>query len=135
MNAQRRLSLLVAVGGSVVILGFVASICIPNRLGSHTSKGLSIVNNLRQIDGAIEQWALDNGKTGAVVVTWKDLAPYLKVSVSPDGEMKSVAGERYILKGLSNSPEAQLTRRLELWPRGTVLRLSTNWGFEAILPR
>ncbi len=32
------------------------------------------------------------------------------------------------------SPEAYLTHKVELWPAGSVLRLSTNGGFEVVSP-
>ncbi len=35
------------------------------------------VNNLRQIEGAKEQWALETGKTNGAVPTPGDLAPYV----------------------------------------------------------
>ncbi len=34
------------------------------------------LNKLRQIDGAKQQWALENNKTSDDTPTWKDLAPY-----------------------------------------------------------
>jgi hypothetical protein len=74
------------------------------------------------------QWALDNGQTGAVKVTEKNFAPYL---LHPP---KSVAGERHLLKTLVESPEAHLTHKLEPWPAGSVLRLSTNGGVEVSYP-
>ena len=38
------------------------------------------INNLRQIDAAKQQWALENNRTASAVPTAQDLAPYL-----PDG--------------------------------------------------
>ncbi len=43
-----------------------------NRLSAN-----ACINNLRQLDGAKEQWALEHGKKPGAVVTWKDIAPYL----------------------------------------------------------
>lgn len=44
------------------------------------------INNLRQIDAAIQQWALENGKDTTATVTEKDLTPYLKkYVVCPSG--------------------------------------------------
>lgn len=133
MSNRDRLSRLAAVGGTLIILAFVVSICIPNFISSPHSKTLVIINNLRQLDGAIQMWALDHGQTGAVLVTKQDLAPYLTHPPHLDGWVKPVAGERYILKGLYEPPEAELTRDLEGRPKGSVLRLSTN-GFDVILP-
>jgi hypothetical protein len=88
-----------------------------------------------QLDGAVQQWALDHGRTGAVVVTREDIAPYLRHSPDTNGWVKSVAGERYILKTITDSPEAHLTRDLEGRPKGTVIRLGTNMHVEIILPK
>jgi hypothetical protein len=54
-----------------------------------TDAGLTIIhrntciNNLRQIDGAKQQWALEKNKTLDAVPTVKDLLPYLKDGVFP----------------------------------------------------
>jgi hypothetical protein len=128
MNDRKRLSWLAMVGGVLILIALVLSICIPNYVGNSRSKTLEIVNNLRQLDGAMQQWAFEHGKTGAVMATEQDVAPYLRHSLKP------VAGERYILKTLSESPEAQLTHRLEGRPKGSVLRLNTNGAFDVILP-
>jgi len=41
------------------------------------------INNLRQIDGAKQQWALENQKTADAVPTAQDIAPYIKGDVLP----------------------------------------------------
>ena len=41
------------------------------------------INNLRQIDAAKQQWALENNKTDIVIPTTLDLLPYLKGGVFP----------------------------------------------------
>jgi chromosome segregation ATPase len=41
------------------------------------------INNLRQIDGAKQQWALEKNKTTDAVPTAQDLLPYLKDAVFP----------------------------------------------------
>jgi len=54
-----------------------------------TDAGLAIIhrntciNNLRQIDGAKQQWALEKNKAGDAVPTVKNLLPYLKGGVFP----------------------------------------------------
>ncbi|HRT56012.1 MAG TPA: hypothetical protein P5038_05240 [Candidatus Paceibacterota bacterium] len=39
---------------------------------------MACLNNLRSLDGAIQQWALQNQKPPGTVVTLNDLAPYLR---------------------------------------------------------
>jgi chromosome segregation ATPase len=41
------------------------------------------INNLRQIDGAIQQWALENRQAANSPVTLDQLAPYFKNSTAP----------------------------------------------------
>jgi len=41
------------------------------------------INNLRQIDAAKQEWALDNGKTAVAVPTVQDLMPYFADGVAP----------------------------------------------------
>jgi len=50
------------------------------------------VNNLRQIDAAKQQWALENNKTGNAVPTVQDLLPYLGgvFPVCPSGGVYSI---------------------------------------------
>src|SRR5437763_2172783 len=48
----------------VAIIGLLAAIAIPNFVKARTTaQKNSCINNLRQIDGAKEQWALENKKT------------------------------------------------------------------------
>src|SRR5438477_12065760 len=48
----------------VAIIGLLAAIAIPNFVRARTtSQRNACINNLRQIDGAKQQWALENHKT------------------------------------------------------------------------
>ena len=50
----------------VAIIGLLAAIAIPNFVKARNSAQTNAcINNLRQIDGAKEQWALENKKTSA----------------------------------------------------------------------
>jgi hypothetical protein len=126
-TGQRSFSRLWFVLAGVVGLLLLYILCIPNFVGSGTSKMNAILNNLRQLDGAKQQWALDHGRTGAVVVTTQDIAPYLP-------HFTTVAGERYILRTLAEVAEAQLTREVDGRPKGTVLRFGTNDSIEIVGP-
>jgi prepilin-type N-terminal cleavage/methylation domain-containing protein len=62
----------------VAIIGLLAAIAIPNFLRARsTSQQNACVNNLRQIDGAIQQWALEKGKGPTDVVAGTDIQPYM----------------------------------------------------------
>jgi prepilin-type N-terminal cleavage/methylation domain-containing protein len=62
----------------VAIIGLLAAIAIPNFVKARqNSQTNACINNLRQIDGAKQQWALENGKTGATTVGVTSITPYL----------------------------------------------------------
>jgi len=66
----------------VAIIGLLAAIAIPNVIRARTtSQKNACINNLRQIDGAIQQWALENKKDSAATVGFTDVSPYLKNAV------------------------------------------------------
>src|ERR1051326_8923181 len=50
-----------------------------------TPSATSCINGLRQLDGAKQQWALENSKTSNDIPEWDAITPYLKNPVScPD---------------------------------------------------
>ncbi|MGH7991931.1 MAG: type II secretion system protein [Limisphaerales bacterium] len=62
----------------VAIIGLLAAIAIPNFLRARsTSQQNACINNLRQIDGAVQQWALEEGKSPSDSVQGSDIKPYL----------------------------------------------------------
>ena len=62
----------------VAIIGLLAAIAIPNFVKARTqSQTNACINNLRQIDGAKQQWALETKQIGTVTPTEADLAPYV----------------------------------------------------------
>ena len=123
---QRSFSSLWWVLAAVIVVWLAWALFVPDFVRSGTTKTNGIFNNLRQLDGAKQRWALDHGRTGAVLVTIEDIAPYVLHSLLKAGSVKPIAGERYSLKTLNESPEAQLTHELDGRPKGTVLRLGTN---------
>ena len=66
----------------VAIIGLLAAIAIPNFIKARTTSQMNAcINNLRQVDGAIQQWALENKKDAAATVAYTDISGYLKNSV------------------------------------------------------
>ena len=62
----------------VAIIGLLAAIAIPNFIKARaTSQSNACINNLRQIDSANQQWALEHNKVDTDVPAGTDLAPYL----------------------------------------------------------
>lgn len=62
----------------VAIIGLLAAIAIPNFVRARTTAQTNTcINNLRQIDGAIQQWALENNASSGDTVVQGDIDPYL----------------------------------------------------------
>ncbi len=62
----------------VAIIGLLAAIAIPNFVRARkTSQTNACINNLRQIDGAKQQWALELGKSSADLPVDTDIQPFL----------------------------------------------------------
>jgi len=66
----------------VAIIGLLAAIAIPNFIKARaTSQQNACINNLRQIDGAINEWALETGQSnGATVSDVSVVSAYIKMN-------------------------------------------------------
>ncbi|OGW74592.1 MAG: hypothetical protein A2Z72_03660 [Omnitrophica bacterium RBG_13_46_9] len=64
----------------VAIIGLLAAIAIPNFVRARaTAQQNACIANLKQIDGAKQVWAIDQGKAESDTPTWANLTPdYLK---------------------------------------------------------
>ena len=66
----------------VAIIGLLAAIAIPNFVRARTTSQMNAcINNLRQIDGAVQQWALEQKKDVGATAVETDITPYLHNSV------------------------------------------------------
>jgi prepilin-type N-terminal cleavage/methylation domain-containing protein len=62
----------------VAVIGLLGAIAIPNLVQSRkTSQTTACINNLREIDNAKQEWALENGKSGSDTPQPSDIQPYL----------------------------------------------------------
>ncbi len=63
----------------VSLIGLLATIAVPSWLDARLNAQKSnCVNNLRQLDAAIQEYALENRKGLASLVNVADLVPYLR---------------------------------------------------------
>jgi type II secretory pathway pseudopilin PulG len=66
----------------VAIIGLLASMAIPHFARSRVeAHRVSCLNNLRQIEGAVQLWALETKKEGEQAVTYADISGYLRNAV------------------------------------------------------
>jgi len=88
----------------VAIIGLLAAIAIPNFVRARTTSQMNAcINNLRQIDGAIQQWALEQKKDPAALVTEADVIPFLKNSVvCPSGG--TTFADSYAISDVATQP-------------------------------
>ena len=68
----------------VAIIGLLAAIAIPNFIKARaTSQQNACINNLKQIDGAISEWALETGQSsGAAVASPQTVSAYIKLNAN-----------------------------------------------------
>jgi len=93
----------------VAIIGLLAAIAIPNFVKARaTSQANACINNLRQIDAAANQFALEKGKkTGDAITLATDLTPYIKLNSS--GVIPPCpAGGTYTLATVGAAPACSL---------------------------
>ena len=66
----------------VAVIGLLAAIAIPNFIKARsTSQVNACINNLRQIEGAEQQWGLETKQAAAAVPTYNDVSGYMRNSV------------------------------------------------------
>ena len=88
----------------VAIIGLLAAIAIPNFVRARTqSQKNACINNLRQIDGAVQTWALENKQAADASATFGQISSYLKNEViCPAGG--TTFADSYTINGVTNKP-------------------------------
>jgi prepilin-type N-terminal cleavage/methylation domain-containing protein len=93
----------------VAIIGLLAAIAIPNFVKARaTSQANACINNLRQIDAAANQFALEKGKKSNDTINYPgDLTPYIKMN-SGNSIPACPAGGTYSCNSVGTSPTCDL---------------------------
>jgi hypothetical protein len=94
---------------ALIMIPLLAAIAIPNFVKARaTAQANSCINNLRQIDAAANQFALENGKTnGAAIHFPDDLTPYIRLN--SQGKIPSCpAGGVYSINSVGEIPACSL---------------------------
>jgi len=79
LNKNRGGFTLVEIMIVVAIIALLAAIAVPNFLRARKrSQATRILEDLRIIDSAIDQYAIENNKSGGDGVDWADIQAYLK---------------------------------------------------------
>lgn len=98
----------------VAIIGLLAAIAIPNFVHARTTaQQNACINNLRQIDGAKQEWALENKANATSSPTSANIQPYMGRGSNgslPVCPLDSSAGfgTSYSIQNLSTAPTCQI---------------------------
>ena len=80
----------------VAIIALLAAIAVPGFLRARKrSQASKILNDLRMIDGAVDQYAIETGRTSGASVTVVDWTNYLKKDTLLYNSGKSLLGSDY----------------------------------------
>ena len=100
----------------VAIIGLLAAIAIPNFVHARTTaQSNACINNLRQIDGAKQEFALENKKGSTYAVSSTDIQPFMGRGVAgtlptcpSDPATPPTFGSSYTIGNLSTAPTCSI---------------------------
>jgi prepilin-type N-terminal cleavage/methylation domain-containing protein len=98
----------------VAIIGLLASIAIPNFVRARTTAQMNAcINNLRQIDGAKQMWALETRQTTNALPVETDIGPFLRGTapsniLCPAGGITATFASSYTINSVSEPPTCQI---------------------------
>jgi prepilin-type N-terminal cleavage/methylation domain-containing protein len=117
----------------VAIIGLLAVIAVPGFIKSRQlSQGRALLNEARQIDAAIDHWALENGRVDGDPVNSASVSLYLKTGPlqskvaalgSGGGQLSAVLTINSISIGNVGSTQVTITT-----PAKAMLPAMTDWG-------
>jgi prepilin-type N-terminal cleavage/methylation domain-containing protein len=112
---RRKAFTLVEIMIVVTIIGLLATIAIPSFLKARTtSQKNACINNLRQIDAAKAQWALETNQAPTATPVAGDLDDYIKYTTSLDADIYCPADSSrtftssYTINPLTANPVCQI---------------------------
>jgi prepilin-type N-terminal cleavage/methylation domain-containing protein len=95
----------------VALIGMLAAVAIPNLVKARSQSQVNAcLNNLRKIDDATQEWALEHLQGPSSTVTFPDIQPYLKSAVlCPAAGANATFATSYLLTTVSNAPSCQIS--------------------------
>jgi prepilin-type N-terminal cleavage/methylation domain-containing protein len=94
----------------VAIIGLLVGIAIPNFVHARSSaQQNACINNLRQLDGAAQTWALERNKSSTDTYTLTSLLPYIKLDSNGNIPSCPATGTYAAGSTVSNPPTCTLS--------------------------
>ena len=94
----------------VAIIGLLAAIAIPNFVKARTtSQANACINNLRQYDGAVQQYALENKLASTATYSMAVLQPYIKLDSTGNLPACPASGTYSPGASVTNAPTCTLS--------------------------
>jgi prepilin-type N-terminal cleavage/methylation domain-containing protein len=94
----------------VAIIGLLAAIAIPNFVKARsTSQQNACINNLRQMDGAMEDYALENKLASSSTYSLANLLPYIRLTSTGNLPTCPASGTYTAGATVTNSPTCSLS--------------------------
>jgi competence protein ComGC len=102
----------VSIGLSVFLVPMMLAIAIPNFVKAReTSQMNACINNLRQIDAAKQEWALENNKTSTDTPTQADLTRFKNNQYFKNGQFPICpAGGTYTIGPVGEAPTCSIPK-------------------------
>lgn len=95
----------------VSIIGLLAALAVPGFMKARISARRNVcVNNLRQIDGAKDQYVMEYGGTNGILLTWHNLACYIKdisnkcICATSAGKATNIPSDCYSIEVFGSNP-------------------------------
>jgi len=100
----------------VSLVGLLATIAAPTWVRARTQSQTQVcLNNLKQIDGAKQEWALEN-KIGQGTPAYTDISGYLKHSVLCPGDSSETFATSYNMNTVSDKPTCKIPQAVHFLP-------------------
>ena len=101
----------------VAIIALLAAIAVPGFVRARKrSQASKVLNDLRLIDGAVDQYAIENGKTSGQAVAVSDWTNYLKKDTNLYATGKDLFGDDYGPQTVDSLPQVPQNAKDTLSP-------------------
>ena len=95
----------------IAIIALLATVAMPNYLRSRKrSQATQVLEDLRIIDSAVDQYAIETNKGSGATVLWADVQKYIKTGTRlyASGQ-KDILGNSFVMPSVDSAPRVPST--------------------------